>query len=68
MRICKRLLRQNRSYLNRIIWIDAAEDWVSLDNHKSVLVRLDWDNKLITEDWRVPDKKVKRSASHTMQQ
>ena len=53
------MFKQIRSYLNRGIWIDAAEYWVSLDKHQSVLVKVDWDNKLITEVWRVSGRKVK---------
>ena len=49
VRICKRLLRQNRGYFDRSIWIDAAKFWILLDKHQSVWVNVEWDNKLITE-------------------
>ena len=57
VRVCKRLLRQNRNYFDRMIWIDAAKFWVSLDKHQSVWVNVEWDNKLITEDRRAPGKR-----------
>ena len=52
-----RLLRQNCSYFDRIIWIDAAKSCISLDKHQGVWVNVEWHNKLITEDRRAPGKR-----------
>ena len=57
MRICKRLLRQNHSYFDRIICIDESEFWTSLDKHRSVRVIEEWEKPQLRSLGRAPGKR-----------